>query len=122
MESDAGGGEPVVGGSVEEAPGDVSRKGLTTYVNYLKLLTAFLAQQCFASNRRVMSILLHLDNVTAIPFLNTMGVPTQHNYAAWLWKYGNGAYTGNKDPNRTPTKAPLKVRQHPGRLAVQACG
>ena len=73
MESDAGGGEPVVGGSVEEAPGDVSRKGLTTYGNYLKLLTAFLAQQCFASNRRVMSILLHLDNVTAIPFLNTMG-------------------------------------------------
>ena len=52
MESDAGGGEPVVGGSVEEAPGDGSRKGLTTYVNYLKLLTAFLAQQCFASNMR----------------------------------------------------------------------
>ena len=44
------------------------KTGLTTYVNFFELLTAFLAQQCFASNRRVMSIPLYLDNVTPIPF------------------------------------------------------
>lgn len=43
------------------------------HINYLELLAAFLALKSFASRRRVTSILLRLDNVTAIAFINRMG-------------------------------------------------
>ena len=45
----------------------------THHINYLELLAAFLALKSFASNRRAISILLRLDNITAIAFLNRMG-------------------------------------------------
>jgi len=43
------------------------------HINYLELFAAFLALKSFLSNRRKMSILLRMDNVTAIAFLNRMG-------------------------------------------------
>ena len=43
------------------------------HINYLELLAAFLALKSFASHRDSTSILLRLDNVTAIAFLNKMG-------------------------------------------------
>ena len=46
----------------------------TTYhINYLELLAAFLALKSFASHQKSITILLRLDNVTAIAFLNKMG-------------------------------------------------
>ena len=43
------------------------------HINYLKLLAAFLALKSFARQETSISILLRLDNVTAIAFLNRMG-------------------------------------------------
>ena len=43
------------------------------HINYLELLAAFLALKSFVSRRRVSSILLRLDNVTATAFINRMG-------------------------------------------------
>jgi len=43
------------------------------HFNYLELLAAFLAVKSFASNGKETSILLCLDNVTAIAFLSRMG-------------------------------------------------
>ena len=45
----------------------------TFHINYLELLAAFLALKSFARQERSISILLRLDNVTAIAFLNKMG-------------------------------------------------
>ena len=43
------------------------------HINYLELLAAFLALKTFATNTHNKAILLLLDNVTAIAFLNRMG-------------------------------------------------
>ena len=43
------------------------------HINYLELLAASLALRSFLLNRRKLNILLQIDNVTAIAFLNRMG-------------------------------------------------
>ena len=43
------------------------------HINYLKLLAGFLALKSFLSNKRKLNVLLKMDNVTAIAFLNRMG-------------------------------------------------
>ena len=43
------------------------------HINYLELLAAFLALRSFVGNKEGLSILLLLDNVTAIAFINRMG-------------------------------------------------
>ena len=43
------------------------------HINYLELLAAFLALKSFASHQKSITILLRLDNVTAIAYLNKMG-------------------------------------------------
>lgn len=43
------------------------------HINYLELLAAFLALKTFASTTQSQAILLRIDNVTAIAFLNRMG-------------------------------------------------
>ena len=60
----------------------------THHINYLELLAAFLALKSFASNRRAISILLRLDNITAIAFLNRMGgthSPLLSRLAVEIW-------------------------------------
>ena len=42
------------------------------HINYLDLLAAFLSLKSFAANLHAVSILLHLDNITAIAFINRM--------------------------------------------------
>jgi hypothetical protein len=43
------------------------------HINYLELLAAFLALRAFVRNKEKLSILLLLDNITAIAFINRMG-------------------------------------------------
>ena len=43
------------------------------HINYLELLAAFLALRSFLASKRRLSVLLRIDNVTAIAFLNRMG-------------------------------------------------
>lgn len=43
------------------------------YINYLELLAAFLSLKTFLADRRNLNVLLQMDNVTAIAFINQMG-------------------------------------------------
>ena len=42
-------------------------------INYLELKAAFLALQSFCSKRNSITVLMHLDNITAITFIYRMG-------------------------------------------------
>ena len=58
------------------------------HINYLELL-AFLALKTFATNTHNQAILLRLDNVTVIAFLNRIGgthSDTLCNLAVHIWK------------------------------------
>jgi len=43
------------------------------HINYLELLAAFLALQCFAKHSRGITIQMKLDNVTAVTYINKLG-------------------------------------------------
>lgn len=49
------------------------------HINFLKLKAAFLAIKCFAKNEYNKQILLRIDNVTALAYINKIG-GTQHKY------------------------------------------
>ena len=49
------------------------------HINYLELLAAFLAIQCFVKQKYNITILLKMDNVMAVVYINKMGVPTHRN-------------------------------------------
>lgn len=60
------------------------------HINYLELLAAFLAVQCFLKGESIMTILLRLDNVTAVTFINRIGgthskLLCQLALALWEW-------------------------------------
>ena len=59
------------------------------HINYLELLATILALKTFATNTHNQGILLRLDNVTAMAFLNRMGgthSDTLCNLAVHIWK------------------------------------
>lgn len=43
------------------------------HINYLELVAAFYALQCFAATRYDCEILLRIDNTTAVAYINRMG-------------------------------------------------
>ena len=60
------------------------------HINFLELLAVFLAIKSFVSDRRQINILLRIDNITAIAFLNWMGgshsLPlSELAIAIWQW-------------------------------------
>ena len=65
------------GASCQDTPtgGPWTKEEKANSINYLELLAAFLALQSFASGKRSVRILLRIDNITAIAFLNRMGGP-----------------------------------------------
>ena len=52
----------------------VSKETLN-HIYYLELLAAFLAIQCFAKQKCNITILLKMDNVTAVTYINKLGGP-----------------------------------------------
>lgn len=63
------------------------------HINYLELLAAFFALKSFASQVENASILLRLDNVTAIAFINKMGATHSQDLSdlaveIWRWCIG----------------------------------
>ena len=50
------------------------------HINFLELLAVFLAIKSFASKLWKANVLLRVDNVTAIAFINRMGGPTPRSY------------------------------------------
>ena len=60
------------------------------HINYLELLAAWLALKTFANNTYNKAILLRLDNVTAMAFLNRMGSTHSENLcnlAVHIWEW-----------------------------------
>ena len=60
------------------------------HINLLELLAVFLAVKSFATNQRSIKILLRVDNITAIAFLNRMGGTASwalSNLATDIWKW-----------------------------------
>ena len=53
--------------------GTWSAQEMMHHINYLELLAAFLAVQCFLKTENNITILLKLDNVTAVTFINRLG-------------------------------------------------
>ncbi|KAJ8910171.1 hypothetical protein NQ315_006019 [Exocentrus adspersus] len=60
------------------------------HINILKLKEAFFWLKCFANDRRNCSILLRIDNTTAISYINKMGGVRYHmlnNLAREIWQW-----------------------------------
>ena len=60
------------------------------HINYLEMKEAFLALRSFCTGRSSVSVLLLMDNVTAIAFLNKMGGNHSHSLSdlakeVWMW-------------------------------------
>ena len=76
-------------------------------INYLELLSAFFGLQCFARDLRNCSILLRIDNTTAISYINRMGGVRFKNLSKlsrsiWEWceerdLYIFASYVSSKD-------------------------
>ena len=80
------------GASCQDTPtgGPWTREEKANSIDYLELLAAFLALQSFASEKRSVRILLCIDNITAIAFLNRMGGPHSHvlsDLAIEVWEW-----------------------------------
>lgn len=61
------------------------------HINYLELKAAYYGLKCFANNIKSDSILLRIDNTTAISYINRMGSvqkPKLNNLAREIWKWG----------------------------------
>ena len=70
--------------------GPWTRREKENHINYLELFAAFLALQVFTQKVTVTSILLRMDNVTAIAHVNKMGgthSPTMSRLAIEIWKW-----------------------------------
>lgn len=60
------------------------------HINFLELLTAFFGLKCFARDLSNCSILLRIDNTTAIAYINRMGgvkYPHLHKLAKEIWQW-----------------------------------
>lgn len=60
------------------------------HINYLELLAAFFALQCFASSKQDCEILLRIDDTTVIAYINRMGGiqhPKLSSIARKIWQW-----------------------------------
>ena len=64
----------------QRAGGPWTAQERSHHINYLELTAAFLALQSFCSTNKGVAVLLRLDNVTAISFLNRMGGVTLSSF------------------------------------------
>lgn len=74
----------------QKAAGHWSMKESTHHINYLELMSAFFGLKCFAGHLHNRSILLRIDNTTAISYINKMGGVRFSKLNAlareiWLW-------------------------------------
>ena len=57
----------------KRANGYWKNEEMSTHINQLELLAAFFGLKCFAGNHENCQVLLHIDNTTAISYINRMG-------------------------------------------------
>ena len=97
---------PLTGGCQEVTRG-VHGQECQAHINYLELMAAFLA---FISNRRRLNVLLCIDNVTAIAFINRMGgTHSTLSLDVWQWCLERDHY---------PCQARTQEREHSSRLGI----
>lgn len=74
----------------ETTHGEWCGSELKEHINYLELLAALFALQCFASSKQDCEILLRIDNTTAIAYINRMGgmkYPKLNSIARVIWQW-----------------------------------
>lgn len=74
----------------ERARGAWKNSELKSHINFLELLAVFLALKYFANNKSDCSILLRVDNTTAISYVNRMGgiqFPHLNNLSRQIWQW-----------------------------------
>lgn len=74
----------------ERAHGAWKNSELQSHINYLELLAVFLALKYFANDKTNCSILLRVDNTTAISYVNRMGgiqFPHLNNLSRQIWQW-----------------------------------
>ena len=70
--------------------GQWSKAESLNHINYLELLAAFLAIQCFMKEKSGITIQLKLDNITAVSYINRMGGTHSQplcNLAVTIWEW-----------------------------------
>lgn len=76
--------------NTERARGAWKINELESHINYLELLAVFLALKYFASEKHDCSILLRVDNTTAISYVNRMGgiqFPHLNDLSRQIWQW-----------------------------------
>lgn len=66
-------------------------RGSRMHINCLELLTATLATQTFLKNKISLSVLLRIDNTSAVAYINNLGGTVSRdllNLAKNLWMFG----------------------------------
>ena len=74
----------------KETHGFWSIKETSFHINYLELLAAFFALQCFAKDEKDCQILIRIDNIIAISYINKMGgikFPYLNKVARSIWQW-----------------------------------
>ena len=74
----------------EKAHGFWDREERKMHINLLELTAAFLALRCFAGNDRNCQILLRIDNITAIAYINKLGgvkFPHLNEVTKQIWEW-----------------------------------
>lgn len=72
------------------ANGGWTETELLSHINYLELLAVFMGLKCFARNASHCSVLLRVDNTTAISYVNRMGgvqFPHLNKLAREIWQW-----------------------------------
>ena len=92
IESDASrtGWGAVCQGSRMGGPRPWSRAEQRWYINCLEALAAFLAVKCFVRDKRGQTVLLRMDNVTVVTYVNKLGgtvSPTMNRIVKDLWMW-----------------------------------
>ena len=74
----------------ESSHGFWNMKDRKNHINYLELLSAFFGLKCFATHLENCSILLRIDNTTAIAYITRMGGIQKRNLSTLaenIWKW-----------------------------------
>lgn len=70
--------------------GPWSRKEAQMHINCLEALAAFLAVKCFVSQKRNLTVMLRIDNMSAVTYVNKVGGTVSQNLTSiikelWMW-------------------------------------
>ena len=107
--------------------GTTSTGGLWTkeeshnHINYLELLAAFLALKTFAPKLKSSKILLRLDNITAISFINRMGGGGGDPLISAIQSCSRDMEMVPAEGSHNTCRTSPRKRKHKSRLGISPC-